>query len=270
MKEDQTINRVFIRFYEELNDFLPVRKRKNTFPVSFREHETIKSIIESEGVPHTEVDLILINGRPASFTDRPGNGDLVSVYPVFETFDISGIGPAGPKPLRDPKFILDVHLGKLTRYLRMLGFDSAYDNNYVDDDLVAVAMKEKRTLLTRDRNLLMRKNLTRGYWIRSEMIFDQVSEVLRRFDLIRSVNLFSKCTLCNGDLQAEDENKVALLFPDYKFSADTRFFRCRDCGHIYWNGSHSSWFEKSMTEMVINNLQHFGNNHDAAGLFAGN
>ena len=114
---------ITIRFYEELNDFLHKSLRKKAFTHSFTGTPTVKDIIESLGIPHTEIDLILANGNPVGFNYKPSGGDYVSVYPIFESLDISGTTRLRPKPLRFIRFILDVHLGKLARYLRMLGFD---------------------------------------------------------------------------------------------------------------------------------------------------
>jgi len=241
----------FIRFYEELNDFLPPSKRKMLYAVQFRETPGVKSIIESEGVPHTEVDLILVNGVPVTFREKIRPGDHISVYPVFESFDISAINVIRLRPLREPRFVLDVHLGKLARYLRMLGFDSVYDNLYDDKEINRISGNEKRSVLTRDRKLLMRKDLERGYWIRSEMILDQVAEVIRRFDLVNSIRCYTVCTLCNGVLHIVDEATVRMKFPGYRFLPGTVFYRCVKCSHLYWSGSHTERFEKVITDKVL-------------------
>jgi uncharacterized protein with PIN domain len=246
------VNVAYIRFYEELNDFLPPSKRKVLRPVYFNETPSVKSIIESEGIPHPEVDLILINSESVPFHEKVRNGDHISVYPVFESFDISSVNMIRLKPLREPKFVLDVHLGKLTRYLRMLGFDSVYDQGYKDEELVSISALEKRSILTRDRKLLMRKQVERGYWIRSEMIIEQVSEVIQRFDLEDSIRLFSLCTLCNGYLRPADEKTVMLSFPAHEFFPGTMFYCCDRCHHIYWKGSHSERFERSVMEKIMN------------------
>lgn len=237
------MNIATIRFYEELNDFLPQSRRKITYPVHFSGNPAIKHIIESEGVPHTEVDLILINGNSVAFREKARDNDHISVYPVFESFDISGITLTRLKPLRESKFILDVHLGKLSRYLRMMGFDSVYNNSCKDEEIIRISNQEKRTILTRDKKLLMRKNVERGYWIRNEMILDQVAEVIRRLDLGTSINFYSRCTLCNGDLHTIDEETARIRFPGYQFYPGTLFYHCENCHHTYWKGTHCERFE---------------------------
>ena len=243
---------IFIRFYEELNDFLPIFKQKTSYAVYFRENPTIKAIIESEGIPHTEVDLILMNGHSVTFQEKIHNNDYISVYPMFESFDISSVNVIRSKPLRELKFILDVHLGKLARYMRMLGFDSIYEKGFTDVELIRASIHENRALLTRNRNLLMRKTVDRGYWIRNEKVFDQVFEVLHRFDLTNAIKWFSICTICNGKLNVVEEDVVRKQFPDFKFYPDTCFYRCDRCNHTYWNGSHCERFKKSIIEKISN------------------
>jgi len=248
------VNIAFIRFYEELNDFLPFSKQKILYSIYFRDNPSIKAIIESEGIPHTEVDLVLINGHSVTFQEKVNDNDHISVYPKFELFDISSINVIRLKPLRETKFVLDVHLGKLTRYLRMLGFDSIYDNGFTDVELLRVSMQENRTLLTRNRKLLMRKTVERGYWIRNDKIFDQVFEVFQRFDLTNTIKWFSICTICNGNLHVVEEEIVRKQFPEFKFYPNTFFYQCDQCNHTYWNGSHCERFEKSIIDKILNQL----------------
>jgi uncharacterized protein len=243
--------RIFLRFYEELNDFLPLQKRKVEYVVAFKGGPSVKQVIEAEGVPHAEVDLVLINGIPVTFGTKVADNDHVSVYPVFESLDISSVNVLRLKPLREPRFVLDVHLGKLARYMRMLGFDVLYENTYSDDELVEISVNGKRTILTRDLRLLMRKEVTRGYWIRHQMINDQLKEVMERLDLTTLVSCYSRCTACNGILLEADESKAKELLPDHVFYPQTKFYRCTSCGHLYWNGSHCERFEERMRNSEI-------------------
>ena len=113
------------------------------------------------------MDLILVNGEPVGFHYRPANGDRVSVYPVFESLDISGIGRLRERPLRDPRFVADVHLGKLARYMRLMGFDTVYRTDLEDHEIVKISVEESRIILTRDIQLLKNGKVTHGYFIRS-------------------------------------------------------------------------------------------------------
>src|SRR5262249_11501077 len=150
------------RFYAELNDFLPPDLRFREFPHSFPEGATVKDRIESLGPPHPEVDLILVNGESVDFSRRLRDGDRVSVYPVFEACASAGLNRLRPEPLRDPRFVLDTHLGKLAGRLRMVGFDTLYRNCYTDEQLARISRDERRILLTRDVGLLKRSAVTHG------------------------------------------------------------------------------------------------------------
>jgi len=226
------------RFYEELNDFLPESKRKVSFPYEFEGRPSVKDAIEAIGVPHTEVDLILVNGVSVDFSYNLVNGDAVSVYPVFESLDISNVTHLREKPLREPRFILDVHLGKLSKFLRMLGFDTLYENDYDDPDIVRIAADKKRIILTRDVGLLKNGAVTHGCWIRSTGTFEQLREVITRFDLLGVIDPFSRCMECNGLIEAVSKEEILdRLKPNTRRYFD-EFYRCSSCGKIYWKGSH--------------------------------
>lgn len=230
--------RAHFRFYAELNDFLPPERRHVPFTHCFLARASVKDMIEALGVPHTEVDLILVNGDSVDFTYIVQDGDRISVYPVFESFDITPLVRVRPRPLREPRFVLDTHLGRLAAYLRMLGFDTLYRNDYEDDELARISSEEKRTLLTRDRGLLKRSIVTRGYWVRSTNPRLQLAEVLRRFDLFQLVAPFRRCIRCNGLLRpVPKEDILDRLKPGTRQCFD-EFRMCQECGQIYWKGSH--------------------------------
>ena len=166
-KSDGCQRRVTFRFYEELNDFLPPDRRKIAFDYTFNGTPSVKDCIEAIGVPHPEVDLIIVDDVSVGFDHLLNGGERVAVYPMFERVDITPLTKLRPNPLREPRFVLDVHLGKLARYLRLLGFDTIYDRDYVDATIAAISRRERRVLLTRDKGLLKRKEVTRGYWLRN-------------------------------------------------------------------------------------------------------
>jgi uncharacterized protein len=232
---------VDIRFYEELNDFLPVFRRGQRWTAPLAEGCTAKALIEDVGVPHTEVDLILANGQSVSFSYRPRDGDRLSVYPTFEAFDIGDLTRLRPEPLRHVRFVLDVHLGKLARLLRMLGLDAAYSPSASDAELARVSADEARALLTRDRGLLKRSIVTHGYCVRSSLPPEQVAEVLRRFDCARQVAPFARCMKCNEQLRRADQNEVQGKVPAHIAATIPEFSLCQKCGRIYWKGTH--WVE---------------------------
>ena len=229
---------VQIRFYEELNDFLAPELRKRAFDHDFERRTSVKDMIESFGVPHTEVEIILVNGQSVGFSHIVQDGDRISIYPVFESLDISPLVRLRPTPLRSPAFVLDSNLGRLARYLRLMGFDTLYQNNYDDETVATIADQEQRIVLTRDRALLQRKIITRGYFVREVRPRLQVKEVLARFDLYRLVEPFSRCIRCNGDLQSVDKQTIEeRLEPRTRQYFDS-FRICTVCGQIYWQGSH--------------------------------
>ncbi len=241
------------RFYAELNDFLKPQFRYRAFEHRFSTSQSVKDIIESLGVPHTEVDLVLINSRVSSLSDKLNDGDKVSVYPVFETLDI-GMLKKDTQALRNLKFIADVHLGKLTRKLRLLGFDVLYSNTYNDREIVEIATRENRVVLTRDKGILKFGKLQKGYYIRSDNPEEQVKEVLGRFDLYRSIKPLSRCPLCNSNIvPIEKENILKRLKPKVK-RFHNEFYICKTCNQIYWKGTH---YEKILTWIQkLKNEQH--------------
>lgn len=239
-------NKISIRFYEELNDFLPERKKRTTYPLEISYHRSVKDIIEAEGIPHTEVDLILVNNEPVAFDYKPGTNDRIAVYPVFESLDITSVNRLRPEPLRVTRFILDVHLGKLARYLRMLGFDCVYENDLEDPEIVERSLKERRIILTRDIQLLKNGKVTHGYFMRSTDPKEQLKEVFNRFDLRDQQKPFTICMNCNGLLVRVEKGKIQHLLEKCTRENFDTFFRCMDCKKIYWPGSH---FEK-MSEII--------------------
>ena len=231
------------RFYAELNDFLTPEQRGGDVERSFDAPGSVKDFIESFGVPHTEVEMVLVNGRPVDFSYRVGDGDSVSVYPVFESLDVATVSRVRPATLRDLRFVLDVHLGRLAAYLRMAGFDSQYRNNAGDPELAEVVARDRRVLLTRDRYLLMRNNVDRGYWVRSSDPKQQLAEVLKRFDLTGSMRPFTRCLRCNGELRAVSREEVWGSLPE-RVRELTQFRRCSVCGQVYWEGTHHARMQK--------------------------
>jgi uncharacterized protein with PIN domain len=232
------MKRAIFRFYAELNDFLKPERRHQDFEHSFWGNPSVKDTVEALGAPHTEVDLILVNGTSVDFSHALQDGDRVSVYPVFEGLDIGPVVRLRPEPLRDPRFVLDIHLGRLAAYLRMLGFDTLYSNDFHDEQLVELSLGEERLLLTKDRGLLKRSIITHGYFVRAIEPRKQILEVLERFDLFSLAAPFSRCMHCNGLLQHVSKKEVLDQLPPKTRDAYDDFQRCTDCQRIYWKGSH--------------------------------
>ena len=232
------MKRAYVRFYAELNDFLPPSRRRQATRYGFVVSGSVKDMIESVGVPHTEVDLILANGEPVDFAYLVRDGDKISVYPTFQSLDISPILRLRPQPIRESRFVADAHLGRLAAYLRMLGFDTLYRRDYRDQEVAKVSAAERRILLTRDRGLLKRNIVTRGYCVRETNPARQLVEVLQRFNLIQSIAPFRRCIHCNALLRSvAKELVIHRLLPETKRYYD-EFFLCPECNRIYWKGSH--------------------------------
>lgn len=226
------------RFYEELNDFLPAGRRKVGFMYSFQGTPAMRDVIQAIGVPHTAVDLVLVDGRSVDFTYRLHGGERVAVYPVFERLDISPLLRLRPCPLRQTRFILDVHLGKLARDLRLLGLDSAYAQGWDDAHIIDRALAEQRIILTRDVGILKQGRVTHGYWVRSHQPCAQPEEIIKAFDLRRQLRPFSRCLECNGEIQPVDRAGLdGQVGPDILGRFD-HFWQCRECHRVYWQGSH--------------------------------
>lgn len=242
----------FFRFYEELNDFLLPERRKSEFPYQVCAAASVKDVIESLGVPHTEIDLILANGVSVDFSYRVKSDDHISVYPVFESLDISSVTHLRPLPLRQTRFVLDVHLGKLARYLRLLGFDTYYDTKYHDSAIIALALKENRIILTRDVGLLKNRIVTHGYWMRETNPELQIKEVMKRFDLRSSCRPFTRCLECNGNIRSVDlsQESVNRVVPEKVREMQTDYTQCDQCGRVYWQGTHYEKLKK-----IVANLQ---------------
>ena len=228
----------YFRFYEELNDFLPPAQQKQTVTYLFKGHPSIKDPIEALGVPHPEIELIIVNGHSVGFDYQLGNNDRVAVYPMFESLDVTSLIRLRNKPLRRIAFILDVNLGKLARRLRLCGFDAKYRNDYHDHEVVKIGVSESRVILTRDRRLLHHKIITHGYWVRAIYPDIQLKEVLNRFDLFGQVQPFHRCTDCNGEIQSVAKATVLDRLEPLTKQHYQKFYRCIDCGKVYWKGSH--------------------------------
>jgi uncharacterized protein with PIN domain/sulfur carrier protein ThiS len=226
------------RFYAELNDLVAPERRFRDSAVRFEGPLQLKDAVEALGVPHGEVDLVLVNGRSVPFSERLRDGDRVAVYPVLEAFDVAGLSQVRQEPLREPRFVLDGHLGRLAAYLRLLGFDALWEQQPRDEDLARVSAAEHRVLLTRDLGLLKRKPVTHGLWVRSLRPREQLREVVQRLHLERGARPFSRCLRCNGALETVEKRAVLDALPPVTRERVDEFWRCAGCAQVYWAGAH--------------------------------
>lgn len=210
--------RISLRLAPGLEDLLRPRRR-GPLVVSAPPGATLLAVIEDLGVPRTEVGAVTVNGRPARLDERAGDGDEVAV------------GAAPPQPCEGlPAFLLDVHLGRLARLLRMLGFDAAWRRDAGDAELAAASARELRILLSRDRGLLKRREVHRGCLVRSQDPGEQLAQVLDRYGLRQRGDPFSRCLACNARLERTPAGGAA----EVRGTAG----RCPECGRRYWRGSH--------------------------------
>lgn len=227
------------RFYADLNDLLPKERRQTNFAYSFNNAQTVKHLIESAGVPHPEVELILVNGEPVDFSYLVQDGDQVSVYPLMTTLTVPVNGRLRP-PIPSPaRFVADIHLGQLARTLRLLGFDTIFpDYHHNDADLAQIAHNENRIMLTRDRGLLKRSIVTHGYIIRTKNSEAQLTAVLHRYHLFDDIKDTPRCLRCNGMLNPVDKEAILDRLEPKTITHYNTFNICTDCEQIYWQGSH--------------------------------
>jgi uncharacterized protein with PIN domain len=231
------VTEVTLRVYGPLNDFLPPSRRQTAWRRLVDGHPSVKDLIENAGVPHPEIDLILVNGSSVGFEHLVRAGDRIAVFPRFTSLDVSALTLVRPPPLDDVRFVADVHLGKLARRLRLAGLDTAYRDDATDADLATQAHRDARILLTRDQGLLKRRAVAHGYFVRETDVHRQFVEVLRRFGPLH-LQPFSRCPRCNTVLAEVSKSAVdAILQPRTRQHYD-RFHRCSGCGRVYWPGSH--------------------------------
>lgn len=215
-----------VRVVASLRFLLSVRHRHGVAVVPVDGTSSLGHVVESLGVPRTEIGVLQVNGRPAHPYARLRDGDVVDV-------------PARPRPERiaDPRFVLDVHLGALARRMRLLGIDVAYRNDASDDELVAQAAAEQRVLLTQDRGLLRRRALVAGAYVRGSHPDRQLADVLDRF--APALRPWSRCPACNGALAPVAKRQVEHLLREGTRRSYTEFSRCEACGRPYWRGAHA-------------------------------
>jgi len=238
------------RFYEELNDFLAPERRRREFSAPCARAATAKHMIEALGVPHTEVEMILVNGESAGFERLLQDGDRVAVYPRFEALDITPLLRVRERPLRVTRFVADAHLGGLAHMLRMAGFDTLYRNDYRDREIADIAEREGRIILTRDRELLKYRGVTHGCYVHALKPAQQFRELVERLDLARSFNPFTLCLECNAPLHPVDKQRVCERLPSSVRANHQRFTACDSCGRVFWEGSHWRRMQALLSERV--------------------
>lgn len=240
----------YFRFHAELNTFLPRVRRNTVIEHTFTWRASIKDMIESLGVPHPEISLLVVNGISVDFERAVEPGDHIEVYPDFEAVELAAkitLRPPFPGRLA---FILDQHLGRLAAYLRMMGFDTLYRNDYHDEELAQVSHDQTRILLTRDVGLLKRSLVIYGYYVRETNRQRQLAEITRRYQLSHLIEPFKHCMKCNGLVERVDKESVLGQLPEGTAQFYDEFHRCLSCHQVYWKGAHHQRMNALMQQII--------------------
>jgi len=238
------------RFYAELNDFLPPKRKQKAFVQSFKTPITVGETIGSLGIPLSEVDMILVNKTSVDLNHKLKESDYISVFPVFESLDVSATTKIRKMALRTTLFVGDAHLGKLAKYLRMLGFDTIYRSDIDDDEIISVAKKEKRIILTRDKLLLKSKDVSHGYFVRSIEKHEQLREVVKKFDLKSQFKSFTRCMECNSIFIKVEKEEIQNKIDQDIYKIFNEYFYCQNCDKVFWKGSHFKRMETYIRELI--------------------
>lgn len=241
----------YLHFHATLKDFISPVKRNQVIAYAVDRKASVKDVIESCNVPHTEIDLIIVNGVSVDFDYIVQNGDEIHVYPNCSTVMSESARPLhhlSPPIPENPRFIVDANLGRLARYLRLLGFDCLYRNDFADPSIAEISGKTNRIVLTRDRKLLKRKIITYGYFVRTDIPKAQIRETLHRFNLYASLAPLTRCTHCNEKLVSAEKPLIAHRLKPLTRQYYDKFLICPGCHRIYWQGSHSMHIKRLIEE----------------------
>ncbi|BFV55122.1 Mut7-C RNAse domain-containing protein [Kitasatospora sp. CMC57] len=230
---------IWIEFAAELHLFVGASRRAGWSAVRTDGVSTLGHVVESLGVPLTEVGALRVGGVPVPTAHVPEAGERISVEAVTRPQQLPG--PA--------RFLLDVHLGTLARRLRLLGIDAAYENVDIGDPaLAARSAAEQRVMLSRDRGLLHRRELWAGAYVYSHRPAEQLRDVLSRF--APPLAPWTRCTACNGTLRDTAKAEVRQQLRDGTERSYDVFAQCADCERVYWRGAHHSQLEAIVTAAV--------------------
>ncbi|NBD09866.1 MULTISPECIES: Mut7-C RNAse domain-containing protein [Corallococcus] len=228
-----------VRFHGALNDFLAPERRGQVLTQVLQGSPSVKDLIESLGPPHPEVDVVLVDGEPVGFGHRVEADTRVDVYPVtVRVSRVAAESRVGPPLPAMPRFVLDVGLGRLSGFLRMLGFDTLWRNDFADDFLARLSRDESRVLLTRDLGLLKRSEVVHGYFPRATDPAHQLVEVVRRYGLTSRMKPFSRCLACNAPLSPATPEEVRGRIPEGVAERQSHFRQCPGCQRVFWPGTH--------------------------------
>lgn len=236
----------WFRFHGSTRDFLPRRHQDRWLRRAFTPSPAVKDPIEAIGVPHPEVEAVQANGISVDLHYRLRDQDRIDVYSDAP----ANCQPLRPAPSRPGAFVLDVNLGALARRLRLCGFDSLYRNDFTDHQVAKLATAEQRIVLTRDRRLLHHRTIVHGYWVRATDPDAQLEEVMSRFCLLDRLRPYRRCVLCNGAIERVPKQAVMHELEPMTRRYYNDFFRCADCGKVYWRGSHVARSQRRLQALL--------------------
>jgi len=237
--------------------FLLHREQRDTGTVQhtiFR-HASLKDVVESLGIPHTEIGRLTVDDREVGFGHPVADGERIGVAAVTAPFEVTHPTRLRPVPLPEVRFIVDLNVARLARLLRLAGFDAAHDPDWHDAELARRSADEGRILLTRDRALLRYACIDFGHLVRANTPREQLAEVLAFFGLQCDCRLLSRCMRCNGLLESVSKERVLARLEPLTRRYYENFYLCRRCGQIYWEGSH----KKGLKEILSQALECIGN-----------
>jgi uncharacterized protein with PIN domain len=226
-------------FDEDLAALLPGRRGELDLDYPFTGPQSAKHLIESLGIPHTEIGSLRVNGETVAPDFQVRDGDDVAVAASRQETEAT----------REPQFILDGHLGRLAAHLRMLGLDCMYRSEAADQELACASVAEDRILLTRDRRLLMRKIITHGHLVRNLIPRRQLREIVDRYHLRPWIKPFQRCIRCNHLLESARKADLADRLEPLTRRYFDEFRICPVCKQIYWKGSHFDKMVRLIAEL---------------------
>lgn len=248
--ELQNFNGVRFIIHGKLKSFLAKSAVKKPIDLVWEEHRSLKDWIESLQIPHTEIGRISVNSKNASLNERLQNKDIVEVFEIEGPYDPRKISQQQEKLLPEIKFIADVHLGKLVRYLRILGLNCSYEAPWDDNILAEKSFKEKRIMLSRDVGLLQRKCISHGQFLYSDDPVEQAKEILQRYEIYDQCKAMSRCVSCNSYMHPVAKHKIEHLIEEGTKNTYDQFFQCESCSKVYWHGAHVKNILKTLKEIA--------------------